>query len=195
MKKLLLTLLLMPFLLLGCKKGNNSSVTSSEQYINVPVEELTLMEDDTYQIETEIIKEGTIVFYSSMDEEVAAVSDSGLITAIKEGTTNIVVRGGKDTFNIYLEVLPFQAKDSLQIVLTKDSFTLAVGDDYVLPLQVKIGNEVINNAELSFDISDTAVASINGLTITALNAGTTKCVATARYAQEEVSKGFNITVY
>ena len=194
MKKLLLTLLLVPFLF-GCKGKETSSVVPSEQYINVQVEELTLMEDDTYQIETEIIKAGTIVFYSSMDESVATVSDTGLVTAVKEGTTDIVVRGGKDTFNIYIEVLPYQAKDSLQIVLQKESFTLAVGDEYLLPLEVKIGNEVINNAELSFEISDAAVASINGLTVTALNIGTTNCLVTARYGQEEVSKGFSIVVY
>lgn len=194
MKKRLLMLLLIPFLL-GCKNNKESSVAPAEQYINVPVEELTLMEDDTYQIETEIIKAGTIVFYSSMNEEVATVTDDGLITAIKEGSTDIVVRGGKDTFNIYVEVLQFQAKDSLQIVLDKESFTLGVGDDYLLPLKVMMGNTVINDAALTFDISDTTVASINNLTITALSAGTTKCVATAKYGQEEVSKGFNITVY
>ena len=194
MKKRLLALLLIPFLL-GCKNKGNSSVPPSEQYINVPVEELTLMEDDTYQIETEIIKAGTIVFYSSMNEEIVTVNDSGLVTALHAGTTDIVVRGGKDTFNIYVEVLPFQAKDSLQIVLDKDSFTLGVGEDYLLPLKVMVGNTVINDAELTFGVSDPAIASISGLTITALSAGTAKCVATAKYGQEEVSTGFNITVY
>lgn len=194
MKKRLLALLLIPFLL-GCKNKGNSSVPPSEQYINVPVEELTLMEDDTYQIETQIIKAGTIVFYSSMNEEIVTVNDSGLVTALHAGTTDIVVRGGKDTFNIYVEVLPFQAKDSLQIVLDKDSFTLGVGEDYLLPLKVMVGNKVINDAELTFDISDPAIASISGLTVTALSAGTTKCLATAKYGQEEVSKGFNINVY
>ncbi len=195
MKKLLLSLLLIPFLL-GCQNNqNNSADISIEQYINVPIEELSLMEDDTYQINTEIIKAGTIVYYSSMNEEIASVSDSGLITAKKEGTTDIVIRGGKDTFNIYLEVTHYQAKDSLQIILEKDSFTLEVGDEYLLPLQVMRGNEVINNAELSFDIDNKNIISINGLTVSALNVGTTKCVVTARYGEEEVSKGFNITVY
>ena len=194
MKKRLLMLLLVPFLL-GCKNSKSSSIAPTEQYINVPVEELTLMEDDTYQIETEIIKAGTIVFYSSMNEEVVTVSDSGLVTALHAGSTDIVVRGGKDTFNIFVEVTQYQAKDSLQIVLNKESFTLAVGDDFELPLQVMVGNEVINDAELTFSISDPAIASISGLTVTALSVGTTKCLATAKYGQQEVSKGFNITVY
>ena len=195
-KKLLLTLLILPFLL-GCKSNNKNTSSSvpSEQYINVDVNEVTLMEDDTYQINTSIIKSGTIVFYSSADDTVASVSDTGLITALKEGQTNVTVRGGKDTFNIFVTVLPFQAKDSLQIVMEKDSFTLAKGDEYVLPLQVKMGNQVINDANMLFTIENEDMVSINGLTVTALKEGETKCLVTASYQQQEVSKGFNIIVY
>ena len=196
-KKLLLTLLILPFLL-GCKNktnNNSSSTVPGEQYINVDVNEVTLMEDDTYQINTSIIKSGTIVFYSSADDTVASVSDSGLITALKEGQTNVTVRGGKDTFNIFVTVLPFQAKDSLQIVMEKDSFTLAKGDEYVLPLQVKMGNQVINDANMLFTIENEDMVLINGLTVTALKEGETKCLVTASYQQQEVSKGFNIIVY
>ena len=193
MKKAFLSLLLVPFLLAGCSKSSKTS--STEQYIQVDVVELTLMEDDTYQIETNIVKKGTIVFYSSANESIATVSDEGLITAIKAGETTITIRGGKDSYNIFLTVNPFQAHDSLQIVMEKESYTLAVSDEYVLPLQVKKGNEVINDASLDFTIEKPSIISINGLTVTALNAGTTKCVVTASYQEEVVSKGFSITVY
>lgn len=193
MKKLFLSLLLVPFLLTGCNKGSKTS--SMEQYIEVEVTELTLMEDDTYQIETSVIKPGTIVFYSSANENVASVSDEGLIAAIKEGETVITVRGGKDSFNIFVTVNPFQAHDSLQIVMEKESYTLAVNDEYLLPIQVKKGNEVINDATLDFTIEKPNVISINGLKVTALSAGTSKCVVTASYQEEVVSKGFSITVY
>ena len=192
MKKLLLALLLIPFLLVGCKK---SSKTSSEQYINVEVSELTLMEDDTYQIETTIIKTGTIVFYSSQNSNIATVNDDGLITAVKAGETTITVRGGKDSYNIFVTVNPFQAHDSLQIVLEKESYTLAVNDEYLLPLQVKFGNQVVEDVALDFEIENPAVIGINGLIVKALSVGTSKCVVTASYREEVVSKGFNVTVY
>ena len=196
MKKLSISLLFLASISLfgGCKNKKNN-VTPTEQYIQVKVTDLSLMEDDTYQINTEIIKSGTIVFYSSADESVATVSDSGLITAVKKGETTITVRGGKDTYTIFLEVTPYQAKDSLQIMLDKESFTLAVGDEYTLPLQVKLGNVVINDAQLSFNIEQAGIISINGLVITAQSAGTTKCIATATYQQESVSKIFTVVVY
>ena len=193
MKKAFLSLLLVPFLLAGCSKSSKAS--STEQYIQVDVVELTLMEDDTYHIEPNIIKKGTIVFYSSANESIATVSDEGLITAIKAGETTITIRGGKDSYNIFLTVNPFQAHDSLQIVMEKESYTLAVSDEYVLPLQVKKGNEIINDPTLDFTIEKPSIISINSLTVTALNAGTTKCVVTTSYQEEVVSKGFSITVY
>ena len=197
MKKILLSLFLLPFLLGACnnKKGNTSSVTPSEHAIRIDISEVTLMEDDTYQLETTILKPGTIVFYSSVDENVATVSDDGLITAVHAGSTFITVIGGKYTINIYVEVKPYDSHDSLQIVLDKDSFTLAVNDTFNLPISVKLGNEIINDALISYTIGNPQVVSISNNVVTALSAGTTKCVATASYLEEEVSKGFNITVY
>ena len=194
MKKLLLSLLLIPFLL-GCKSNSKKSDAPTDQYINVSVNEVSIMEEETYQIETEIIKKGTIVFYSSADDAIASVSDTGLITGIKAGETSITVRGGKDSYVVFVEVTPYQAHDSLQIVLTKESFTLEVGDEYALPLTVKMGNEIIDYPTLSYAFSDNTIVSIEGTMVTALKAGTTSCVVTASYQEQEVSKGFTISVY
>ena len=103
MKKLLLSLLLIPFLLVGCKSSGKKSDTKTDQYINVVVNEVSIMEEDTYQIQTEIIKKGTIVFYSSADESIASVTDAGLITALSAGETTVTVRGGKDSFVIFVD--------------------------------------------------------------------------------------------
>lgn len=192
MKKLLF-LLLIPFVLGGCNK--KEKVEEKEQYINVAVNEISLEEEEQYQIQTEIIKKGTIVFYSSNNEDVAIVSDSGLVTAIKEGEATINIRGGKDTYSLFVTVSPYQAHDSLQIVLDKETFTLAVNDEYVLPLTVKHGNDVINNPTLSYTYEKEGIISISDFTMTALAVGETKCVVTATYNQEEVSKSFQVAVY
>ena len=194
MKKLFVTLLIVPFLF-GCKNKKNN-VVPAEQYIKVSVEELSLMEDDTYQINTEIVKSGTIVFYSSADESIATVSESGLISAIKQGETSITIRGGKDTYTIFLEVLPYQAKDSLQIVLPKDSYVLAVNDTYTLPLEIKVGNAPVNDVVPSFSFENENIASIDeDFLITAKAIGSTKCLIAASYQQQVVNKSFTVIVY
>lgn len=193
MKRLFFLTLLVPFILGGCNKSNQTS--EQEQYINVQVNELTLEEEEQYQIVTDIIKKGTIVFYSSSNEEVASVTDEGLITAHQQGNAIINVRGGKDTYSIFVTVVPFQAKDSLQIVLLKEEFTLAVNDEYLLPLTVKYGNEEIKDPTLTYIYETEGIVSINSLLVTALSVGETRCVVTASYQQKEVSKSFKVTVY
>ena len=55
--------------------------------------------------------------------------------------------------------------------------------------------EVIDYPTLTYAYSDNTIASIDGIMVTALKAGTTNVVATASYEGEEVSKRFSITVY
>ena len=198
MKKLLLFALLFPFILVGCnekKEEEPPQPEEKESYINVAVTEVTLEEEEQYQIVTEILKKGTIVFYSSNNDEIATVTDDGLVTALKAGETTINIRGGKDSYSLFVTVLPYQAHDSLQIVLEKEEFTLAVNDKYNLPLTVKYGNEVFSSATLSYTYEVQGIVSIEGIEVTAKAVGKTKCVVTATYEEEEVSKVFTITVY
>ena len=122
-----------------------------------------------------------------------------LVEVIQGAAIDVVVdiREGSPTYGKHTAVLlkPYDSHDSLQIVLDKDSFTLAVNDTFNLPISVKLGNQIINDALISYTIGNPQVVSISNNVVTALSAGTTKCVATASYLEEEVSKGFNITVY
>lgn len=192
MKKLLLTFLLLPFLLIGCKKGGTSE--HKDKYINVNVNEITLHEEESFQIEAEILKKGTIVFYSSNNEDVATVDDNGLVYGVAQGETTINVRGGRDTCSVFVTVLPYESKDSLQIVLSKDTFVLHKDDTYELPLEVKRGNTVVD-ASLSYLYENDSVVSITGTSALATGVGSTKVVVTASYNEETVSRSLFFTVY
>ena len=108
MKKYLLPIVLIPFLLVGCQQSNDSkeniSIVPTDTYIRVDVDEIDLMEDFTYQIEVTIIKEGTLVFYSSLDNSIATVSNTGLITGVEAGKTTVTIRGGRDTYVLNVNV-------------------------------------------------------------------------------------------
>ena len=198
MRKVLLPLLAIPFILLGCNKqsgGGNKPAPTPEQYINVEVNQITLEVEETYQIVTEVLVPDTIVFYSTNNKNVATVTEDGLVTAVAAGETSINIRGGRDYYSLFVTVTPYQAKDSLQITLTKKNFTLSVDDEFVLPLQVKYGNEVIDNYTISYLYENNNIVSISNLVMTALAAGTTKVVATATYNDQEASESFTVTVY
>ena len=196
MKKLFLAILLVPFLLGGCNKKNSGGDEQIPEvhYIDVSVTEVSLIEGDTYQIPIEILKK-TIVICQSNNESVATVTHDGLVTAVAKGETSITITGGKDRFIVFVTVSPDEAKDSLQIVMVKDSFTIALGDEYILPLTVKHGNEVVSNPTLAYTYETEGIVSIEGLTVTALAVGSTKCVVNASYNEMSITASFNISVY
>ena len=197
MKKLLLALFTLPFILLGCNKqsGGHKPAPTPEQYINVRVSQVTLEELETYQIDTEILVPNTIVFYSSNNKNVATVTDNGLVTAIAPGETSINIRGGKDYYSVFVTVTTYQAKDSFQVVLSKKKFNLEVNDTFVLPLVVKYGNEVVNDYTVSYLYENEGVVSIADKVMTALNVGTTRVVVNATYNNQQASESFVVTVY
>lgn len=197
MKKSLLMLLLIPFLLGGCNKKNKSNSeeeTQDVQYIDVSVTEISLHEGEQFQIPIEILKK-TIVICQSNDENIATVTHDGLVTATGQGETTITISGGKNRFIIFVTVAPELAKDSLQIVMVKEEFTIQVGDEYILPITVKYGNEVVASPTLSYTYETEGIVSIAGLTVTGVAAGSTKCVVLASYNEMTTSSSFTITVY
>ena len=197
MRKVLLPLLAVPFILLGCNQqsGGNKPTPAPEQYINVAVNQVTLEIEEQYQIVTEILVPNTIVFYSTNNDKVATVTDDGLISAVGVGETSINIRGGKDYYSLFVAVTPYQARDSLQISISKKSFTLEVEDEFALPLVVKYGNQIVHNYTISYLYENEGIVSISNLVMTALSAGTTRVVATATYLDFEVSESFVVTVY
>ena len=195
MKKKLFSLLLLPFLF-ACSSISYQEDPKKEveKYIEVSTDKISIPLDGTYQLEVTIIEEYTIVFYSSEDENIVTIDDKGLISTVNYGETSVVVRGGKDTYVIPVEVIEQSTVDALQIVLPRDSYNIEVDDVYVLPISTKLGNEVVD-ATITYEIEDSTVISINNNVIKGLKSGASKVVATATYNDEEVSKGFVINVY
>ena len=193
MKKLFLSLLFIPALLTGCGE-NSTPAPVAEHCINVGINEVTLYEGDDFQIPIEVIKPAIIICRSN-NEEIATVNHEGLINAISAGETSISISGGADRYLIFVTVIKETSKSSLSINMPKNEFTLEVGDEYELPLKVKYGLEEIEEPRLSYEYEVEDIISISNLTISAINAGTTKVVVTASYDDLEISEIFTVTVY
>ena len=203
MKKIFLSMLLFPLILGGCslfkKKSNEQpqeeeQVVEEDRYIDVSATELSLEVGEEYQIVITQLK-NTIVLCQSNDESIAKITKEGLVTAVSPGETTLSISGGKDRYIIFVTVLPPEAKDSLQIVMVKTSFTISLDDEYTLPFTVKLGNEIVNNPTFTYAYEVESIVSITGLNVTPLSVGTTKCVVTATYNELSISSSFNITVY
>ena len=183
-----------PFLLMGCNKKKVDPVIP-DSFINVDVNEIVLQEEDTYQVDVEVLKEGTIVFYSSSNSDVVSVSDDGLITANSVGEAYVTIRGGRDSFSIGVSVTSYQAKDTLQIELSQDNFNLSFTDIYNLPMAIKYGSEVINNATITYQVENESVCRVVNGAIYATGRGTSRVIINASYNGSEASKLITVNVY
>lgn len=138
--------------------------------ISNPIAEL--YNGTTYQLNVEILPQDTTdksVGFSSSDESVATVSETGLITSLKKGTVTITAFT-KDT-SVLSTKITMQIKQHVESLNINPNLTLYTGEsEIIIP---KILPEDADNKECKFMSSNETVADVseNGK-VTALKAGT-----------------------
>ena len=118
------------------------------------------------------------IFWRSSSDDIATVSDQGIVTAVSSGTTQINVTSGYATASATISV----EQETGSIEITPSSATLSeMGETIELVATIyDINDDVIVGATATWSSSDPAVASVdtNGL-VTAVDNGSTKITATA----------------
>ena len=118
------------------------------------------------------------IFWRSSSDDIATVSDQGIVTAVSSGTTQINVTSGYATATATISVM----QETGSIEIAPSSVILSeMGETIQLELTVyDINDDVIVGATATWSSSDPAVASVdtNGL-VTAVDNGSTKITATA----------------
>ena len=129
------------------------------------------------------------VFWRSDSDDIATVSDQGIVTAVSSGTTQINVRSGYATASATISV----EQETVSIEITPSSATLSeMGETIQLVATIyDLNDDVIVGATATWSSSDPAVASVdtNGL-VTAVDNGSTQITATA----DSVSDSATLTV-
>lgn len=139
-KTILITLFGISALILGsCTKSQPEEIDDPEEEISVSLHpsELTMVPGETSQLELtvlpESIMESVTPVYSSDDESVATVSQSGLVTAVTEGSTVITVtvqdRSAGCTVTVVAEEPPSMESDSMQFVINLTEYDAS----YIIP--------------------------------------------------------------
>lgn len=199
-KKHLLPLLFIPFLLSGCNnsskdsKQDESSTKIDESSISLTESKISLMEGETHQLEAVVKRTGSLVFWSIRDSEIAEVSDTGVVTAIKEGETMVYAKCGKDVAMCAVRVSKLNASSDLYLLSEKTSFNLNVGDTFELPITAKYGSEVVEPT-YTYSVDDEAIISVSNNTVTALGSGTSSLLVSGTYEGLTSELLLTITVY
>ena len=155
-----------------CQVTVSKSIVEAEKVV-LNVESAKLELGETLQLEATVLPEDTTdrtLYWSSSTENVAAVSETGLVTALAEGSATITARCGNAsaTCQVSVETPIIEAE---QIVLNKESAELNIGE--TLQLEATVLPEDTTDKSLTWNSSDPYVATVSeeGL-VSAISAGT-----------------------
>lgn len=168
----------------GCGKDPGQPTESG----SISFEERTveLREGQSVKITPKISSAGGgLIFWSVKDPEIASVDDDGNITALTSGSTVCYAQYGEDVARCIIVVKEYEAPNSLSIRLSDDSFTLAKGDVFVLPIIIRFGKEkVATGYAIESVVTDKNVATEKDGVVTAVNEGTTDVLLKVSYTVE-----------
>lgn len=154
-------------LCLSCKREEQAAgeVQLSKTSITLEVgSEITLTATTT---------NGQTIIWSSKDLTVATVTEQGVVTAVKIGTTEIVATAGDIYATCILTVREPEIKEGLMLKLDKTSITLNVrtnNEAILTPTVTELGAQ-IEGIAVTWRSSDQTVATVSGGKITARNIG------------------------
>jgi len=162
----------------GVSKKCTVTVTSPVSGITIDASTISLMPGATHQLTATILPDNASnkeMTWSSDNDAVATVSQTGLVTAVKSGSTCIHVTtadGGKTAKCLVEVLIPTQG-----VSLDVTSCTLYTGESKKLNATVTPSNATYKN--VTWSVSDEAVAKVdqNG-NITAVKAGSATVTAT-----------------
>ena len=122
---------------------------------------LTLQEEESFPLVLQGVPEGAEVVWSSDDDAVATVSDVGLVTAVKQGSTMIRAAIGEDVAICSLTVTAYRLEPVLSIIPVNCSLTLYEMDEYNVRFALKYGDDIVEPESIFYGSSDETVAKIN----------------------------------
>lgn len=166
------------------------TVNKGEMTLTVePVEEFAV--GQTAQINATTVPGGAAFTYSSDNPAVATVSQTGLITAVCNGSANITVTATRDCYNSVFQVIPITVSKGTMSLTVEPVGSLSVGRS----AQISAGT-VPGGAAFSYGSDNPAVATVSdtGL-LTAVCAGSANITVTAtRNCYENAVQVIAVTV-
>lgn len=176
MKTLLRTLVILPVflaLITGCDK-KETAITG----LSIDQTDISLTEGETCLLVATLSPAGAdgIISWSSKDNSIATVDDTGTVTAMAEGTTTVTAAAGgytaACTVTVAKKVIPVES-----ITLSQESAELSIGE--TLQLTVNILPENASSPTLTWNSDNTDIVTVDetGL-LTAISSGETAVTAT-----------------
>ncbi len=186
----------------ACKMGGETEHLSSssasetkESNISFVQNEIVLSVGESVQAEIEISKKNVFVFWSISDEELATVSDDGVITALAVGQTICYAEFAGEKAMCLVKIVAEQAQPLLSISVPYDEeINLYVGDSLALKAKVKLGDSVLENVQVEYEIDSADILSIEDGRLRGVGVGTATVLISATHEGQTVSMSLIVNV-
>ena len=192
----LLAALLCLFCFSACGEEENPDQSSAtENTIEFVQNQITLSVGESVQAEVTTSKKNVFVFWSIRDEDIASVSDDGVITALAEGQTICYAEFGGVKAICQINVLPKSAQPLLSVTVPyPNELTLYTGGTLALKPSVKLGDDTVEGAQTSYVLTGVDVVKVEDGVVTALCVGTATISIQAIYNNQTASLLLTVTV-
>lgn len=178
--------------------NSDSSSTSEVKESNLAFvqNEIVLSVGQSVQAELETSKKNIYIFWSTRDEEIATVSDSGVITALAEGQTICYAEFAGEMVMCLIKVTAEQAKPllSVSVPYANDGVTLYVGDSLAIKATVKLGDLVIDNAQIEYEIDKADIVRVEDGKVFGDKAGTATITIRVSYEDQNAVTALSVNV-
>ena len=201
MKRLLFVIIALTCLLcfFSCGKGNEDSSSSSEGKngtIAFVQNEVTISIGESVQVEIETTKKNVFIFWSIRDENLATVSDDGVITALAEGQTICYAEFAGERVMCLVKIVSSQAMPllSISVPYEGESVTLYVGDSLAINAIVRLGDSVVTDAQVEYEITQTDIVQVEGNEMVGEKVGEATVLIRATYENQVASLTLTVKV-
>ena len=201
MKRLLCVIMALMCLLcfFSCGKGKEDSSLSSEGKngtIAFVQNEVTISIGESVQLEVETTKKNVFIFWSIRDENLATVSDDGVITALAEGQTICYAEFAGERVMCLVKIVSPQAMPllSISVPYEGESVTLYVGDSLAINAIVRLGDSVVTDAQVEYEITQTDIVQVEGNKMVGKKVGEATVLIRATYENQVASLTLTVKV-
>lgn len=201
MKRLLCVIIALTCLLcfFSCGKGKEDSSSSSEGKngtIAFVQNEVTISIGESVQVEVETTKKNVFIFWSIRDENLATVSDDGVITGLAEGQTICYAEFAGERVMCLVKIVSPQAMPllSISVPYEGESVTLYVGDSLAINAIVRLGDSVVTDAQVEYEITQTDIVQVEGNELVGEKVGEATVLIRATYENQVASLTLTVKV-
>lgn len=148
----------------SCKKENEPKAKIIEvTTVQISPKTLSIVEGDSKRLTVTLLPEEAIdkaVIWNSSNEEIATVTEEGLVTAIKEGEVSIIATSNNNLTGT-CKLVVSKKVIHVQSISINETMTIMVDVDQVFNLDIKVLPENATNKKIIWTVSNKGLITIN----------------------------------